>query len=135
MPHIKEIRRQNGIKVMARVGKLPHYPHNYRRGPANNKWRGGITPVNAAVRNSTEMKKWRLQVFSRDDYTCQMCDKRGGDLHADHIKPFSLFPDLRFDVDNGRTLCIQCHYKYGALVCNGKVTREPVLTKDAARTG
>ena len=35
----------------------------------------------------------------------------GGKLNADHIKPFSLFPELRFDLNNGRTLCVECHKK------------------------
>ena len=35
----------------------------------------------------------------------------GGVLHADHIKPFAFFPSLRFDLENGRTLCVECHKK------------------------
>ena len=53
---------------------------------------------------------WREAVFKRDDYTCQNCGKRGGKLNADHIKLFALFPELRFKVSNGRTLCnAPCH--------------------------
>lgn len=42
-------------------------------------------------------------------FTCQECKQKGGELHADHIKPFALFPELRFDINNGRTLCVSCH--------------------------
>ena len=31
--------------------------------------------------------------------------------HADHELPFAYFPDLRFEVLNGRTLCETCHRK------------------------
>lgn len=44
------------------------------------------------------------------DYKCVICGK-GGKLQSDHIKPFALYPELRFDVNNGRTLCISCHIK------------------------
>jgi 5-methylcytosine-specific restriction endonuclease McrA len=63
------------------------------------------------VRYSKEMKEWRTAVFKRDDYTCQMCGERGAYLEADHIKPFAFFPELRFDLSNGRTLCRECHDK------------------------
>lgn len=56
-----------------------------------------------------EYRLWRTSVFERDNYTCQFCGVRGGKLSADHIKPYSLFPDLRLDINNGRTLCWECH--------------------------
>lgn len=64
---------------------------------------------NQKIRASLAYKRWRTAVFERDNYTCQMCGARGIRLNADHIKPFSLFPDLRLDINNGRTLCVECH--------------------------
>ena len=72
-------------------------------------WKGGITPIIHLIRSSGEYINWRNAVRRRDDFTCQICHKRGGDLHVDHIKPFADFPELRFDIANGRTLCVACH--------------------------
>lgn len=80
------------------------------RGEDSHFWKGGITPKNLIIRTSTEYKLWRKAVFERDEYTCQDCsDKKGGNLQAHHIKPFSLFPELRVAIDNGITLCKKCH--------------------------
>jgi len=69
----------------------------------------GLTDANERDRKSAAYKLWRKAVFERDNHTCVFCNKRGGELQADHIKPFALFPTLRFLITNGRTLCVDCH--------------------------
>lgn len=52
---------------------------------------------------------WRLFVFSRDDFTCQVCGERGGDLEAHHLESYADNVAARMDPDNGVTLCKACH--------------------------
>mgnify|MGYP001572883935 CR=1 FL=1 len=77
----------------------------------NPNWKGGITPENRRIRTSIEYKQWRMSVFKRDWFACILCGYKGKDIHADHIKKFSDYPELRLDISNGRTLCIPCHRK------------------------
>lgn len=86
------------------------------KGAKSNFWKGGISSINVQIRGSLEYKLWREAVFKRDNWTCVWCEVKfiKGEtgrvmLNADHIRPFALFPELRFDVNNGRTLCVPCH--------------------------
>lgn len=77
------------------------------------------------IRRNAVYNTWRYKVLKRDDYTCQMCHKRGGKLCVDHIKPFiHILKENQidsyekaescielWDIDNARTLCYPCHYK------------------------
>ena len=98
------------------IGFQPNYiPWNkgkkcdWEAGKKSYWWKGGITKKRFEIYNSLEYKLWRKAVFERDNYTCRFCNQRGGKIEADHIKPFALYPELRFAIDNGRTLCKECH--------------------------
>ncbi len=98
-----ESRRKNSEAMKKRIAEGKH-----------NFYIDGRTPINKLLRHSVEYKLWRESVFKRDNWTCQHCGARNGNgkkiiLHADHIKPFAYYPELRFEISNGRTLCIDCH--------------------------
>jgi 5-methylcytosine-specific restriction endonuclease McrA len=59
-------------------------------------------------RNEIEVSAWRKSVLSRDNYTCVDCGSTES-LHAHHILPWSEYPELRIEVENGETLCGDCH--------------------------
>ena len=79
-------------------------------GANNPSWKGGTTLQFRFLRKSNQYKLWRDAILKRDNYTCIWCGLKEG-LEADHIKPFAYFPELRFAIDNGRTLCHSCHRK------------------------
>jgi hypothetical protein len=83
-------------------------------GELSASWKGGLTEINYRIRRSEQYADWRKAVFKRDDYRCGHCGDRSESgnrvrLEADHIKPFAMFPELRFDISNGMTLCAPCH--------------------------
>lgn len=80
-----------------------------RTGDQNINWNGGTTDTYEAERHSWPARKWRRAVLERDHHTCQGCGATGVPLHADHIRPWATHPELRFELDNGRALCVPCH--------------------------
>jgi hypothetical protein len=105
--------------------KISKANHGRFHGENGSNWQGGKTIINLLVRGSGSMICWRKSVFARDAYTCQVCGKVGGPLHADHVLPLAILlrenriktladaqagPDL-WDLSNGRTLCVPCHKK------------------------
>ncbi len=78
------------------------------KGENHGAWRGGLTALSNRIRSSKQYKDWRVRVKARDGYMCVWCGSKE-ELQADHIKSFNHFPELRFDIDNGRTLCFPCH--------------------------
>lgn len=61
------------------------------------------------IRNSDIYKEWREAVLERDRYTCQCCGSKEN-LHVHHKNNFVDFPEQRFVIANGITLCKKCHF-------------------------
>ena len=80
-------------------------------GKQHHLWKGGISKGYKTGYYSRAYKDWRTKVFTRDKYICQQCGVSGNKkyLTAHHIKSFANYPKLRFDVNNGKTLCEDCH--------------------------
>lgn len=107
--------KEYGIQTTSLYG-LQHFENNCsmckrKRGENHYNWQGGKSAQRDTIKNSIKYKFWVKSVFERDEYTCTHCGKTGSEvkLNAHHIENFSSNPDKRFDVDNGITLCEQCH--------------------------
>lgn len=95
------------------------------KGRDNPHWRGGISKKIILLRTSREYKLWREAIFKRDNYQCVIGGKEHGNkLNADHIKSFAFYPELRFAIDNGRTLCESCHKKTNNYMHKAKLLNE-----------
>jgi hypothetical protein len=114
-----EVSEETRKKIsLAQVGK--------RTGSDNNFWKGGKTPLSRSIRTSFQYRQWRSDVFTRDEFTCCECGVVGSrKLVAHHIEPFNILLDkynIRslqdssdcdelWNINNGMTLCCDCHYK------------------------
>lgn len=80
------------------------------RGPRHPMWKGGHPWERFA---DPRYIAWRNAVLARDGYVCQACGRRCAKhekgLAAHHILPYAAYPEARFDLANGVTLCRDCH--------------------------
>jgi 5-methylcytosine-specific restriction endonuclease McrA len=56
-------------------------------------------------------KKFRTDVFTRDGNHCKCCPSKSTDLDAHHITDRNDMPFGGYVLENGITLCKECHIK------------------------
>ncbi len=115
-----KLTEEHKIKISnANIGKR----NLYCVGKNNPNWKGGTTPLRIIIRTHSKYNRWRLNVFTRDNFICQECRLKGVYLEAHHIKEFakilekykittlkeSLNCEELWDINNGKTLCLNCH--------------------------
>jgi len=108
-----------------------------KQGLNNHFWCGGITPLRILIKQTYKYRQWRSDVFTRDNFTCQICGNRGYKINADHIKSFSLIMSENkiltikdamnceelWNINNGRTLCEDCHRKTDNFGNKGRICK------------
>lgn len=70
---------------------------NYKKDPKNLRF------------HTEHYQKWRKAALERDG-CCVLCGSESN-LQVDHIKPASVYPELKYKLENSRTLCGNCHRK------------------------
>ena len=81
----------------------------FYRGANHFAWKGGTSTQRRVEMGRKEYQDWRKAVLKRDNYICQICGVRGVSLQVDHIKQWAHYPELRYELSNGRVLCVPCH--------------------------
>ena len=120
----------------------------------HHNWKGGVAPLRSLVHILLK-PAWIIPIMQRDNFTCQFCGKRGGDMNVHHILPYRKIRDKvikdnpeinqrtfegkkilslkivdAHNLSYGITLCIPCH-KYIHSETGGELLGTPnVLVAD-----
>lgn len=105
-------------------------------------WKGGITPLILSVRSNYKYRQWKSDVFTRDNFTCQLCGSKDYKLNTHHIKSVNSILqkyeitnieeafkcEELWNINNGITFCEECHKRiHKELYINKKNKRKEVV--------
>jgi 5-methylcytosine-specific restriction endonuclease McrA len=119
----KKLSEQFKLDCSIKMKKVMENPENRIR--ISNKLRKETYKIALSLRQCFKYRKWREEIYNRDNWTCQECGIRGGKLHAHHkirfadliienkIQSFEQgFNCLKlWNINDGITLCVKCHRK------------------------
>lgn len=112
---------RKGVPLLARRGKLhseetkrhlSNYWKGKRKGQEHPRWvdNRNLLAKASEKRNDTSHHEWARNVKMRDKWKCKIENKNcSGRLEAHHILTWREFPELRYQLNNGITLCHAHH--------------------------
>ena len=119
---------KSGHKKSCGCLRVDNLRQNSYRGVGENhpNWKGGISRDRERHMATVEYKEWRQGVYQRDNFTCQICFGKSNKLNAHHLNNYANFPEQRTLLENGVTLCEDCHKDFHSIYGNN-CTREHFL--------
>ena len=98
------------------------------KGEKHPSWNPNITmEERIGNRKIIDNKIFRISVYKRDNYTCQKCNKSKCNLNAHHLNSFHWDKINRFNIDNGITLCKNCHKEFHSIYGMKNNTKEQYI--------
>jgi len=78
------------------------------------RWNNNLTDEKRVIKRKYDNYLiWREKVYQRDKYTCLLCnDNKGGNLVAHHVYNYSEHKQIQLNINNGVTLCKNCHKSF-----------------------
>ena len=88
----------------------------------NKQFSGNVSQVltGRQIERNKELE-WKVAIKERDGHACQCCQSKTK-LVTHHLYAWKTYPDLRFNLDNGITLCADCHNDFHSRYGKGEVT-------------
>lgn len=86
------------------------------RGENNPNWNPNLTDEEREIkRNTLEYNTWVRAVKETNNFTCVKCNTCEGELISHHLFAYWKYPEARFIIGNGVTLCKSCYNKFHRL--------------------
>jgi len=111
-PEVKEKNRIGHLGKVCSLETRKKMSQSHPKGEKSPNWIQDRTKlkVNELDKLNSQYKVWMLSVKNRDNWKCKMSSSNcNGQLEAHHILSYSEYPELRYDINNGITLC---HYHH-----------------------
>ena len=112
--HRKKFRAINGNPCRKKKSRAKRKPSVKRTTKSNVAWlpRDEWEKQTARFYSGRQWKELRYDALRNTGGCCCCCGARASDgaqLHVDHIKPRSKYPELQYDLDNLQILCRDCN--------------------------
>lgn len=118
----------NGITKSCGCLKQSNFDNaNRPTGCDHGMWKGGVSTERERLASTKAYKTWREQVFDRDGYVCQCCKNPDAKINTHHIIAFEDDMGSRLDVENGATLCEDCHRRFHKTYGRKNISKENLV--------
>lgn len=121
----EHISSYESFKYISKYKMCPECTIKMNSGENTYNWNSNLTQEEREKGRDIEgYNNFVKEVYKRDDYTCKCCGEYAVKLNAHHLNGYNWDKKHRVDVNNGVTLCEECHKEFHSIYGYGDNTKE-----------